>query len=562
MAKLIPQIDVEDIELKPERDVARALIDQLPNNVTVLHSYPWLRADRNDKSGKVTLREGEADFLVIWPDVGLLTIEVKGGVIDYDVDSRRWNRVLGDKTKEIKDPFEQARKNSHQIVDLICNHVYGGGHPPFSYGYAVFFPDCIYKGAMPPGADSAITLSSNDLERVSEQVAKSLRHWSKTNAPYVMSKNELAKVKRAVLPAFNIMPALFRTIEEQEEILVRLTDEQLRLLKFLGGNKRVAIEGVAGSGKTMLAKAQAEIFASTGKKTLLLCYNKELANWLKQSIPQDLSDWIHVYHFHGLCRQFCVRAGIRFSPPSHNEQVFWKEEAANLLWEAIEGLPDRYDSIVVDEAQDFCPDWWQPLELLNTEEEKGFLYVFYDPAQNLYNDGKIAIPALGEPFLLSTNCRNTKSITNTCSKILASEIEIHPLAPHGADTEIVIEKVYRTPAVLDTWIKTWTSVDKILSSQIVILSPSKFNRSCLNGSDKVGGQNLTHDPSQWRDGVGVLFSTIRSFKGLEADIVIIIDVVEPGSLANFTKSDFYVACSRAKHVLKIVSEKEINMLLH
>ena len=562
MARLIPLIDVEDISLKPERDVARALIDQLPNNVTVLHSYPWLRADRNDKTGKVTLREGEADFLVIWPDAGLLTIEVKGGVIDYDADSRCWNRVLGDKTKEIKDPFEQARKNSHQIVDLISNHVYGGGHPPFSYGYAVFFPDCVYKGAMPPGADAAITLSSNDLGRVSEQVAKSLRHWSRAGDPYVLSKDELARVKRAVLPAFNIMPALFRTIEEQEEQLVRLTDEQLRLLKFLGSSKRVAIEGVAGSGKTMLAKAQAEIFATDGKSTLLLCYNKELAAWLKQSIPQDLSDLIHVYHFHGLCRQFCVKAGIRFSPPPHNDQAFWKEEAANLLWEAIEGLPDRYDSIVVDEAQDFCPDWWQPLELLNVEEENGFLYVFYDPAQNLYNDGKIAIPALGEPFHLPTNCRNTQSITNTCSKILASEIEIHPLAPLGADTEIVIEKEYRTPAVLDAWIKKWVSVDKILPSQIVILSPSKFNRSCLNGLDKVGGQKLTHDPSQWRDGEGVLFSTIRSFKGLEADIVIIIDVVEPDSLVNFTKSDFYVACSRAKHVLKIVSEKEINMLLH
>ena len=85
MAQLIPKIDVESIELKPERDVARVLIEQLPNNVTVLHSYPWLRADRNDRTGKFTLREGEADFLVIWPDMGLLVIEVKGGVIDYGV---------------------------------------------------------------------------------------------------------------------------------------------------------------------------------------------------------------------------------------------------------------------------------------------------------------------------------------------------------------------------------------------------------------------------------------------------------------------------------------------
>ena len=82
MARLIPRIEIPDIALKPERDVARALTEQLPGQVLVLHSYPWLRAHRNDQSGKVTLQEGEADFLVFWPDKGLLVIEVKGGVID------------------------------------------------------------------------------------------------------------------------------------------------------------------------------------------------------------------------------------------------------------------------------------------------------------------------------------------------------------------------------------------------------------------------------------------------------------------------------------------------
>ncbi|SMF06477.1 Nuclease-related domain-containing protein [Alteromonadaceae bacterium Bs31] len=560
MAKLIPVIDVNEIDLKPERDVARELINQLPNNVTVLHSYPWLRADRNDKTGKVTLNEGEADFLIIWPEMGVLVVEVKGGPIEYDADTRIWNRVLNKYKKEIKDPFEQARKNSHRIIDMVGDKVYGGSQPPFPYGYAVFFPDCNYTGSLPPGADAAITLSSLDLTSASEKIAKALRYWSRTQSPYALSKDELSKVQRAILPAFNILPSLFRTIEEQEEKLVRLTDEQIRLLTFLGTNKRVAVEGVAGSGKTMLAKAQAERFALSGKKTLLVCYNKELAIWLKDSIPKDIENLITVFHFHGLCSHLCRSAGIRFSPPNHNEDMFWREDAANLLWEAVELLPDRFDSIVIDEAQDFCPDWWQPLELLNTEQENGYLYVFYDPAQNLYNKGNITIPALGEPFHLPTNCRNTKSISGTCSKILATEIATHPQAPLGAITEVILEKKYKTPALLDSWVKKWISIDKLSCSQIVILSPSKLNRSCINGN-KVGGCQLTLDTAEWRKGDGILFSTIRSFKGLEADIVIVIDVVEPGTIDNFSTADFYVACSRAKHLLKIVSEKEISTCL-
>jgi len=78
---------------------------------------------------------------------------------------------------------------------------------------------------------------------------------------------------------------------------------------------------------------------------------------------------------------------------------------------------------------------------------------------------------------------------------------------------------------------------------------------------KVGGQKLTMETSEWRQGEGILFSTIRSFKGLEADIVLLVDVVEPGSVDHFSSSDFYVACSRAKHVLKIISEQNIQDFL-
>ena len=46
MARLIPNIEIDDISLKPERDVARALVELLPNDCTVYHSYPWLRLER------------------------------------------------------------------------------------------------------------------------------------------------------------------------------------------------------------------------------------------------------------------------------------------------------------------------------------------------------------------------------------------------------------------------------------------------------------------------------------------------------------------------------------
>ena len=561
MAKLVPKIKVDEIELKPERDVAAALVDQLPNNVVVLHSYPWLKPDRNDRTGNATLREGEADFLIIWPEHGILVLEVKGGTIKYKPDERGWFRELPKYDKPIKDPFEQARKNLHRIKDSVADKVYGGDNPPFTHGYAVVFPDCIYSGELPPGADAAITMSSLDLQSMDEKIARALRGWSRSANSHVFSKDELVKVERAILPAFNILPALYRTIEEQEEKLVRLTDAQATLLTFLGENKRAAIEGVAGSGKTMLAKRQAETFAERGLKTLFVCYNKELASWLRREISPEFIDLIDVVHFHSLCAQLCRKAGIRFAPPERNSESFWKETAAYLMLDAIEQNDERYKAIVVDEAQDFYPDWWEPLELLNEDGEDGALYVFYDPAQNLYNEGNVSIPAMGKPYLLPTNCRNTKSISETCSDILQRDIATHPQAPDGVSTEFLTEKKFKIPSVVDSLIKRMLTRDKIETSQIVILSPNRFKHSCLNGLTKVGGQKLTMETSEWRQGEGILFSTIRSFKGLEADIVLLVDVVEPGSVDHFSSSDFYVACSRAKHVLKILSEQNIQDFL-
>ena len=113
MARLIPKVEIEEIAVKSERDTARFLVDQLPNDCIIYHSYPWLWSDRNDR-GNTTIREGETDFVILLPTHGMLILEVKGGEISYDENTREWSRVLGGgRLKPIQDPFEQVRRNTH-----------------------------------------------------------------------------------------------------------------------------------------------------------------------------------------------------------------------------------------------------------------------------------------------------------------------------------------------------------------------------------------------------------------------------------------------------------------
>ncbi|MEZ6128733.1 MAG: hypothetical protein R3C59_08625 [Planctomycetaceae bacterium] len=79
MARLIPDVDPRTINLKPERDVAVALVRDLPDNCLIYHSYCWLK--RDEELRQQPLKEGEADFLILDPQFGLLDLEVKGGPI-------------------------------------------------------------------------------------------------------------------------------------------------------------------------------------------------------------------------------------------------------------------------------------------------------------------------------------------------------------------------------------------------------------------------------------------------------------------------------------------------
>ena len=69
----------------------------------------------------------------------------------------------------------------------------------------------------------------------------------------------------------------------------------------------------------------------------------------------------------------------------------------------------------------------------------------------------------------------------------------------------------------------------------------------------LNGIPFFEDLKKWKENQGILFKTIRSFKGLESDAAIITDVPKPGTLKNFSKADLYVACSRAKHLLAILA---------
>jgi hypothetical protein len=89
--------------------------------------------------------------------------------------------------------------------------------------------------------------------------------------------------------------------------------------------------------------------------------------------------------------------------------------------------------------------------------------------------------------------------------------------------------------------------------QIAIIGPASFENGALAGQGNVDGIQLITDAVAWRRGKGILVTTARAFKGLEADVVILYDLTSFNPL--FTRTDLYVAWTRARHRLIAVCQK-------
>lgn len=112
-------------------------------------------------------------------------------------------------------------------------------------------------------------------------------------------------------------------------------------------------------------------------------------------------------------RRGAQRAGVAWSEPPEDDraatEAFWDETSGLLLLEAAQALGERFDALVVDEAQDFLTEWWGVLEALLKERAGAPVALVADPDQDLWRRGSV-FPAGLPVFPLRTNCRSTSAL--------------------------------------------------------------------------------------------------------------------------------------------------------
>jgi hypothetical protein len=539
-----------------ERSLFEALQTGLGEGWHVFHDYAYLGGERP--------AEGAIDFLIVHREHGLLALECKGEGVHLRGDGT-WTRILAGGREEPlgESPFRQAQRHIKELVAELRPKVAQlfpefGGAFPFVHGHAVAFPATAADqiGHLPAEVSPMILLDAQDLRRLDRRIPEILAWWGAGRRPLrPLDEWQFRQFRKHVLlPRWKLAPSFGARLDLESQALVRLSAEQVEVLRSLVSGPRLCVRGGAGTGKTLLALEVARAAALGGKRVLLTCFNIALARWLAETVASwgPLAERVRAATFHDLCLEAAAAIGDHPTPPAPGDRAaadrYWDVSLPERLGAALAaGKLPRYDAVVVDEGQDFRRPWYDLLERCLRDPRAGTLVVFHDPAQDIFGTGcrmpPYPLAALG------VNFRNTRSIAAYLASLAAPAAAAFSRSPEGEPPAVHPQPRNREAAAeaIARLVAELVEEQRIAPGRITIIAPHTKENSCLRGLDRIGGQRLSTDPLE-REGA-VLCTTIRKFKGLESDVVIVVDARADDLFAG--PAFLYTAASRARVLLHV-----------
>lgn len=534
MARMIPG-ELEDSHGSFGEEQVFEALKTLPNDYYVFHSVRW-----NMINERNTVEWGECDFTVFHPEKGIIVIEVKSGGIEHKDGLWSYVRTDNGNRYRMKNPLEQASRSKYRFKDVIDDLFYNQSNndPMFCMvEVAVWFPSISKKdiiGDLPMEYASDIVLYENALDNP-EKFIEGVYNYYGGKRHTRLSLSATKDIIDAFAPHYQVLPSLRSKKAEQEAAFIKMTTEQNALLDYLEEQRVAAIQGAAGTGKTILAVEKAKRLAKDGR-VLFLCFNQFLRMHL-QNLKSDSPDEYENIDFYNLPQYVCSK--LKVPNVEKDDIVNFLERFDNYDWE--------YQHIVIDEGQDFDHEEIDKLYDIALLQEGAF-YIFYDKHQFIQGMEFPKWLTNAECRLtLNINCRNTFSIADTSGRAINIEPKVKDKSIKGdqpifhiVDTQKNLIK--KLSALIAQCRQNGYSYD-----QICILTVKTENASLLKGVEKIG----VHPVGQVRDNSSVLFTTVRKFKGLESDAIIVVDVDEDTFSDELSKRLFYVGASRAKHLLEI-----------
>lgn len=567
MARMIPARIDDSVLSSAERRVFN-LLDTDPDTGgwIVLHSLGLAR--------RRTGPYGEIDFVVIIPGEGILCLEIKGGRVSCENGIWRTMDRHGNVAALRKSPFMQARESMFALRNSIMDH-FGQGSPESRcpIGFAVVLPDVVCPPATPEFERSDV-IDIHDLRgpistSINRVARNRLKEFQQQGGERLPTRSQVRAILTYLRPNFDLVVARSVSLGRTEAKLMSLTEEQYARLDELEDNPRCLFEGAAGTGKTLLALEYARRADNAGAKVLFVCFNRLLGDWLRQ---QTQGTRISTGTWHEVLKGLITASSVREEFVADERRAFERDSLVRLFEEvypfygelALEELNTAFDVLVVDEAQDLSNR--TTFDLLNRALRGGLAggtwAIFGDfTRQALYGSdlGSVAdLPEYSDHFVrakLTLNCRNTRKIAEETAIVAGFSTPPFKL---GHEVGMPVEHRYwRTPSGLVIALRETVSRllnDGLRVDDVMILSPSRLENSALATVERICDAPLV-DCSRSLDTLqgSIRYSTIHSFKGLESQVVIVVDIEEVDD--ERSQSLLYVGMSRARSLLILMIQE-------
>lgn len=487
MARMRPELTERQLDELPSQAEARfyrACRDQLDDRIMVLHSVRFV-----SRNGCGIAHDGEADFIILDPASGFAVIEVKGGGITFDPVSGKWKSVDRKGTyNSIKNPIQQAMIQKKTLLDLLRSHPSWSrmGNPMVLAAHGVFFPDVRDVGPfVSPECTRDMVGGNSDLQYLNRWLSALLRMWGSGDRRLSpLGAEGIAIAEEVFCRQIEVRPLVSVLLRDEEVRRIKLTEQQSRILRTLGARHRAAICGGAGTGKTVLALQRARELASSGKRTLLLCFNRPLADHLK--FAAGSSELLRPMTFHQLC-EWLISEAASITKRDLKEEArqayprddYWNIQLPYALGLATNLISQRFDAIIVDEGQDFRPEFWLPLELLLADIENSTLMVFFDQNQAVYHPLS-GCPIDESPYVLTVNCRNTRYIHEAAYRYFRGE-PTDPSEIEGAPISLLCSSSPPSQAaMLHAAIAELIDKERVSPNEIAVLIADNLRRLTTN----------------------------------------------------------------------------------
>lgn len=531
MAKFYPTI-INSFHSSEGECLVYEALSKLNNEYVVFHSYRWLGEINQRRS------EGEADFVVLHPQKGILSIEVKAGSIAYY--NGNWIQT-NRHTKESKiiDPVGQAAESQYRIQNYLRRH-FNGQIPVV--GRAVWFPSVSIhdKITLPLEVNRDIIFDVGSLDNPAKDLDKAFSYW-KLNLGVRGTElciHDFKNVIKLLMPSFKIVESVASTAFESKRSYIQMTRQQASILNFLQEQPTAVIHGPAGTGKTMLAIEKANMLASKGEKVLYLCFNEFLVSYLKEHYKDT---GIIFHNIRSLAEELMPHVECSISEIIPRFTEYFQNEYDDCLW--------SYNNVVIDEGQDIPESILAHISIL-TDMLNGHYYVFYDKNQYIMMHKSTRwLDTYGDcRLVLYKNCRNTAEIART----IGTTVENIKKDVYINDLSGIIPKgsFYKTPKELIAVVSDFVTQmlqDKLKVEDVVILTIDSVKKSMLQNNMHIGSIPISTTPKKGH----ILFTSVRKFKGLEAKAILLIDIYVDKLDDELHKRLIYVGCSRANTYLQM-----------